>query len=72
MSQVRVNEEAAPEPGSSVLEVPPVPSRGQEGKQTVVRMEGLISNECCSLELQLPVDVSNNPPGASVVMVTVF
>lgn len=51
--------EAAPEPGSSVLEVPAVPSRGQEGKQTVGRMEGVISNKCCFLEAQIPVDVSN-------------
>lgn len=54
-----MNKEAAPEPGSSVLEVPAVPSRGQQGKQIVCRMEGVISNECGSLEAQLPVDVSN-------------
>lgn len=45
MRQERVNKEAAPEPGSSVLEVPAVPSRGQEGKQTVYWMEGVISNK---------------------------
>lgn len=51
--------EAVPEPGGSVLEVPVVPSRGQEGTKTVCGMEGVISNECCSLEAQFPVDVSN-------------
>lgn len=59
MSQARVNKEAAPEHGSSVLEVPAVPSRGQEGKQAVCRMDGVISDECCSVEPQLPGDVSN-------------